>query len=199
MDMTHLMLPLPHLALTTLHPPLLIPLPPPMRKPALKPELLLRDPPPQPYKPLHNREENAYPHRDPKDVRRHQRALQGRVEEAVGVEALGGVRQVREGEVQRDEEEQEGQVRPRRGPRARQRDLEEREGAVEDVLRDVAPRRVGRRQRRRGAEQRPEDDHHEQGVGGYGAVVHGVQALQRPGEVVEGSAPAPRVQEGVGC
>ena len=67
-------------------------------------------------------------------------AAGGRVEEAVDVEALGGLGQVRQRQVQGQQEDQPQHVQGRGRVRARDEDLEQREEAVQTVLGHVAPR-----------------------------------------------------------
>lgn len=59
---------------------------------------------------------------------------------------------------------------PRRRSRAGDNDLEEREGAIQRVLREIAPGRILRRQRRRRGQESPEDDDDEDREGGYRGV-----------------------------
>lgn len=170
---------------------------PGMREHAVESELVLGDPAPQPHDTLQDGEEDGYAHGDAEDVGGDQGPLQAGVEEGVGVEPLGRARDVGQGEVQGEQQQQEGQVRPGGGVRARQDDLDEGEDAVEGVLGDVAPGRERRAQRRRQGQQAPEDDDDEQGEGRDGGVEERVQGLQGPGPVVEGRAAVARVEEGV--
>ncbi len=169
-----------------------------MRKNTVEPELLLRDPATQPYERPHDGEDDADGDGDAEDVGGDEGALLRGVEERVRVEALGGVRQVGERQIQREQEDEERQVRPRRGPRAREGDLEEGKDAVQSVLRDVAPRRVLCRERRGRGEQGPEDDDDEEGERRDAAVEQTVQVLERPGPGVERGCAAACVDEGVG-
>ena len=62
------------------------------------------------------------------------------------IKPLRRPRYIRDAEVQRENEDEEGQVQPRRGRDVGEEDFEEGEGGVHGVLGDVGPRRVGGRE-----------------------------------------------------
>lgn len=123
--------------------------------------------------------------------------LLGRVEKTVRVETLSRCRDVRNSEVQRQDDNQPEGVNPQRGIRPGKDNLEKSEDAVEEVLRDVAPPVVDHGEPWRGVEDYPEDDGHEERVDDHGRVKDRVEGLQRPGEAIEERGAGPRVGEGV--
>lgn len=74
-------------------------------KPPLPPQLLLRRPLPQPHQPLHNQKDNHNPRRDAQDIARQRAAPIPRVEEIIHVDPTRVVRQVRQREVEREDED----------------------------------------------------------------------------------------------
>ena len=68
-----------------------------------------------------------------------------RVQEAVGVEALGGVCEISEGEVEGEDENEEGDVQRRRRAGGGDDDLKEGEERVEAVLGDLYHGKQGRK------------------------------------------------------
>lgn len=166
------------------------------RKLALAAQLLLREPPASPNQAPDNAEENNDGGQDTKDVRSD--ALPptgrlGRVEEGIDVKPLGSDRDVRQAQVQGQDDDEPPEVDEGRGLGARHEDLEEREERVERVLRGVAPGGVGVGEAAgvavgRRVQDRPVDDGHERWVRRHGGVEERVQGLQ-------GAREAARVQE----
>ena len=99
----------------------------------------LPSPPPHtpPPRPLHappDIKNHTRRNRDADDVSREGRGLFLGVEEGVDVEALGGVCDVGDGEVEGEEEDEEGGVCDGLGPGGGEEELEGCEGGVEGVL-----------------------------------------------------------------
>lgn len=125
--------------------------------------------------------------------------LLGGVEEGVGVEALGGLGDVGEREVEGQNYDEPEHVNEGARVSAGDDDLEEGEEAVHAVHGDVAPGAEGVREpTREGAiDEAPVNNGDEEGVAGDGAVVEGVQGLEGARPLVQqGDVPA-RVGEGV--
>lgn len=189
---SRLILPLPR----SLHLRIPLLLPPPPMKPALPPPLLLRRPLPQPHQPLHDQKDDDYPRRDAQNIARQRAPPIPRVEEVIHVDAAGVVRQVRQREVEGEDEDQCREMQPRRAVRARDDELEEGEERVEGVLGEVGPAGVGGGEP--GAvEDGPVDDGDEEGVGEDGGVEEGVQGLEGAREAREKGGAVARVGEGV--
>lgn len=119
------------------------------------------------------------------------------VEEGVGVEALGVVGDVGEGEVEGEDDDEPPGVDPGGGGGAGHDDLEEREGAVEGVLARVAEGVELDGEPGARVDEPPVDGGDDEGVGGHGGGVEGVEGLQRAGEAVEQGGAGARVGEGV--
>lgn len=121
------------------------------------------------------------------------------VEEAVHVEALGGLGDVGQGEVESEDDNEPENVDPGCRIRARHEDLEQSESRVEAMLREVAPRPIPGREPSATVrvQDAPVDDGHEEGIGGDRGVVKGVKGLQRAGPFVEKCDVPARVCKGV--
>lgn len=78
----------------------------------------------------HGAEDDADAGEDAEHVARQAAGAAGRVEETVGVEALGGVGEVGEAEVEGEDEDQEGEVQGRWGVGVGEEDLDEGEEGV---------------------------------------------------------------------
>lgn len=165
-------------------------------KSPLPPQLLLRPPLPEPHQSLHNQENNHYPRRDPQHVSSKYPRPVFRVEEIVDVDSARVMRQVRQRQVEREDQDQRGEVHPWRAGGAGDYELEEGEEGVEGVLGEVGPAGVGGFEPG-GVEDGPVDDCDEEGVGDYGGVEEGVERLEGAGEVCEEGGAVACVGEGV--
>lgn len=165
----------------------------------VEPALALREPEAHPDEALDDAEDQDGADGDAEDVRGGDAGPLGLdVEEGVGVEPLRVVRHVREGQVQREHEDDPPGVDPGRGRGARDDDLEEGEGGVEGVLGGVGEGLEGGGEPHARVDDAPVDGGDDEGVGGDGGVVEGVQGLQRAGELLEhGGGAGARVGQGV--
>ena len=159
---------------------------------------LLRQPQPKQHDGLDDAVDDQRRDRDADDVRGHQAAaVLPDVEEVVGVEPLGRVRQVRQRQVQRQHEDQPPHVYPRRERRARHDDLEHGEPAVHGVLAQVRERRELLREPGPAVQAPPVHGGDDEGVDGDRGVVEGVEGLQGPRPAVEQGRTRARVRERV--
>lgn len=170
------------------------------RKLAIHAEAALRQPLAHPDEALDGPEDDERGGGDAEDVADHDAGTVGvRVEEAVGVEAAGGLGHVGEGEVEGEDDNEPEHVDEAHlvVGRAGDDDLEKSKGRVEGVLRNVRVGLVGLLVPGAGVEDAPVDDGDEPRVDSDGGVEEGMQRLQRPGEGVEQRACAQRVGERV--
>lgn len=137
--------------------------------------------------------------RDSKHVGRHEAALLAGVKEVVRVEAPGGLGDVRERQIHGQQDDQPEHVDRRRRVGARDEDLEQGEGAVQPVLRHVAPAAVHLGEPGAAVQAAPVDGGHDEGEDDDGRVEGRVQRLERAREPVEQGDARARVGEGVGC
>lgn len=159
---------------------------------------LLGEPQPQQRDRLDDAVHDQARDRDAHDVGRDAAAaMLVRVEEVVRVEALGGVRQVRQREVQREHEDEPPHVDPGGERRARDEDLEEREAAVQRVLADVGEGVELLGEPRAAVQQPPVHGGHDERVHGHRRVEEGVQRLEGPWPAVEERRAGARVAERV--
>lgn len=110
-----------------------------------------------------------------------------RVKEAVDVKALRGLGDVRDSEVKSKHDGQPEDMSPRRWVRTRHEDLEECEGRVQTVLRQVTPPSVLGWEPGAAVwvQKTPVDNGHEERISGDRGVVEGVKSLERPRPLVE--------------
>lgn len=120
-----------------------------------------------------------------------------RVQEAVGVEAFGRVRYVREGEVQRQDDDEPKGVDPGERLGARDDELEEGEEGVDSVLRDFLPGVEGLGVPGVLVEDGPVDDGDEEGVRHDGGIEERVESLEGPREAVDERLALNSIGEGV--
>ncbi|KAL9116474.1 MAG: hypothetical protein Q9187_007002, partial [Circinaria calcarea] len=100
-------------------------------------------PPPHPDQPAHQAEDHASTGQDAENVARDFSApLAGGVEEGVGIEASRGVGYVGQGEVEGEDEDDEGEVEGRWRGSAGEEDFEEGEDSIEGVNGDLGVRGV---------------------------------------------------------
>ncbi|KKA19282.1 hypothetical protein T310_6739 [Rasamsonia emersonii CBS 393.64] len=125
-------------------------------------------------------------------------AVNARVEERVGVEALGVVGEVGESQIEEEDQDEEGQVEERMGPGGREEDLEEGEEADEAVLGDILPGLEDEREPGRLVQDGPVDDQDEEREGRDAGIVQAVQGAEDARQSVEEHRPAcSRVAEAV--
>lgn len=142
--------------------------------------LALRQPPAGPDEAPDEHEDDEDSDGDAEDVGGNEAVLlEARIEEGVGVEALGGLGDVGESEVEGEHHDQPEHVDEGARVGARDDDLEEGEEAVHGVHGDVAPGTEGRREPpgQGAVDEAPVDGRDQERVAGDGAVEEGVQRL----------------------
>lgn len=166
---------------------------------ALLAEFGLGQPAPQQDEPMDGGEDDDEADGDAKDVGGNESAAADpvTVEEAVRVKALLGGGDVGDAQIGEQTKDKPGQVGPRQGIGARDKNLEEGEGRVEGVLADVAPGVKDAGEPGRAEEDGPVDEADDDGQGDDGRVKERVQGLQGPRQARERGPRAEGVDEGV--
>lgn len=168
-----------------------------LSKPALHAHLVLGEPPPHPNDAPDEGKDDDGAHGDAHAVRGDVVSAPDVlvVEEAVHVEPLRGVGDVREAQVSAEQDQQPHDVNPKHGRRPGDQHLEERKGRVGRVLADVFPSFDAVGEPGAGEQDGPVHDRYHKREYNGGGIVRRVQGLERARKAIE-ERPTP---EGIGC